>query len=90
MIDCFMHEFAFLSNYARILPENPVTVEHLYQAVKAACPKDATHQAEALKIYKMEIAQRQALAEKHTEVRTKQIEPLRKNIELYKKELGTI
>ena len=41
MIDCFMHEFAFLSNYARILPENPVTVEHLYQAVKAACPKDA-------------------------------------------------
>lgn len=41
MIDCFMHEFAFLSNYARILPENPVTVEHLYQAAKAACPEDA-------------------------------------------------
>ena len=41
MIDCFMHEFAFLSNYARILPESPVTVEHLYQAAKAACPEDA-------------------------------------------------
>ena len=41
MINCFMHEFAFLSNYARILPESPVTVEHLYQAAKAACPEDA-------------------------------------------------
>ena len=41
MIDCFMHEFAFLSNYARILPESTVTVEHLYQAAKAACPEDA-------------------------------------------------
>ena len=41
MIDCFMHEFAFLSNYARILPEGPVTVEHLYQVAKAACPEDA-------------------------------------------------
>lgn len=41
MIDCFMHEFAFLSNYERILPESPVTVEHLYQAAKAACPEDA-------------------------------------------------
>lgn len=41
MIDCFMHEFAFLSNYARILPESPVTVEHLYQAAKAAWPEDA-------------------------------------------------
>ena len=41
MIDRFMHEFAFLSNYARILPESPVTVEHLYQAAKAACPEDA-------------------------------------------------
>ena len=40
MIDCFMHEFAFLSNYARILPESPVTVEHLFQAAKAACPED--------------------------------------------------
>ena len=36
-----MHEVAFLSNYARILPESPVTVEHLYQAAKAACPEDA-------------------------------------------------
>ena len=41
MIDRFMHEFAFLSNYARILPESPVTVEHLYQAAKAACPEEA-------------------------------------------------
>ena len=40
MIDCFMHEFAFLSNYARIFPESPVTVEHLYQSAKAACPED--------------------------------------------------
>jgi ribA/ribD-fused uncharacterized protein len=36
-----MHKFAFLSNYARILPESPVTVEHLYQAAKEACPEDA-------------------------------------------------
>ena len=84
MIDCFMHEFAFLSNYARILPENPVTVEHLYQAVKAACPKDATHQAEALKIYELETAQRKAIAERHAELRTSQIAPLRKNIEKFK------
>ena len=41
MIDRFMHEFAFLSNYARILPESPVTVEHLYQAAKAACSEEA-------------------------------------------------
>ena len=41
MINCFMHEFAFLSNYARISPESPVTVEHLYQAAKADCPEDA-------------------------------------------------
>ncbi len=41
MIDCFMHEYAFLSNYARILPESSITVEHLYQAAKAACPEDA-------------------------------------------------
>lgn len=41
MIDCFMHEYAFLSNYARILPDSPITVEHLYQAAKAAHPEDA-------------------------------------------------
>lgn len=159
MIDCFMHEFAFLSNYARILPESPVTVEHLYQAAKAACPEDAarimsaetpgdakkmarkikkvdnwneikrhimfnlllykfsfeknkqkllatgdeelcegiikafesayadtkaaftTRKAEALNMYNLETAQRQALAEQHTKLRQNQIEPLRKIIE---------
>ena len=47
-------------------------------------------QAEALKMCAMAEEQRAALVARHTEVRTKQIEPLRRNIELYKQELGTI
>ena len=47
-------------------------------------------QAEALKMCAMAEEQRVALVAQHTEVRTKQIEPLRKNIELYKKELEAI
>jgi len=44
----------------------------------------ATRQAEALNMYNLEIAQRQALADKHAKLRTKQIEPLRKQIQVFK------
>ena len=44
----------------------------------------ATRQAEALKIYEHETAQRKAIAERHAELRTSQIAPLRKNIEKFK------
>ena len=47
-------------------------------------------QAEALKMCKMAEEQRTALVAQHTEVRTKQIEPLRRNIEVYKRNLGKI
>ena len=40
-VPIFDFEFAFLSNYARILPESPVTEKHLYQAAQAACPEDS-------------------------------------------------
>ena len=47
-----------------------------------------TRQSEALKIYELETAQRTALAKKHTELRTVQIEPLRKKIETYERSFG--
>ena len=49
-----------------------------------------SRQAEALKMCTMAEEQRAALVARHTEVRTKQIEPLRKNIEDYRKSLGEI
>ena len=65
----------------RVLREGIIKAfQAAYEDTKTAF---ATRQAEALKIYKMEIAQRQALAEKHLELRKTQIEPLRQKIESF-------
>lgn len=69
----------------RVLREGIIKAfETAYSDTKAAF---ATRQAEALKIYELETAQRKAIAEKHAELRTTQIEPLRKNIEKFKSNL---